>query len=613
MTVYNACQEREAAGGVSCEEVDGVQVNKNIKYHNGTELPKKFTYDLVSKGLHTSDEIVSFYYENTNYDAQGNITNVVEAGTRFKENPKNVDLREKASLPTRNYTFTYDTFNRITSEINPQFGNLNYSYDPESGMLKEIKKDNEIIKSFVYDAGRLTNIYKNGKIYKIDYDFYGNILCDGEAKLRYNSRNLMESYEFNDNTESDSYIHSYRVYYSYNHQGIRYRKKCIEEVTGMSPIVKNVNYYLSGNFILGEDWTDNNGNITKKLRYFYDADGICGIRYDGYNFTLIKDSLGNVSKVLYKGKIIGEYLYDAWGNCNVNEISIANERDRFVLYNNPFRYKGYYCDLETNMFWLSSRYYSPELCRFISPDSVDYLDPSSINGLNLYAYCNNDPINYADPSGHVAISIGLLLAIGGIVGAVIGAGASVAGQYLANGCSWENFSWGQLALDTVLGGVSGMLSMSPLGWGTMIAANAGIGFVGAVGGHLINGSDFSKLSTWVDIGLSTGLGALVGVVGGPGALNAGYLNGAKQTAGFIRAAGLYDDVLTKAVTGFYRTPGIASNALRLSGQNLVKQWNKMVVSQAGKALTKALAYGGTALLIGTAGKGWLYDWYNDYF
>lgn len=158
-----------------------------------------------------------------------------------------------------------------------------------------------------------------------------------------------------------------------------------------------------------------------------------------------------------------------------------------------------------------------------------------------------------------------LLAIGGIVGAAIGAGASVAGQYLANGCSWENFSWGQLALDTVLGGVSGMLSMSPLGLGAMVAANAGLGFVGAVGGHLINGSDFSKGSTWLDIGLSTGLGALVGLIGGAGALNAGYLNGAKQTAGFIRAAGLYDDVLTKAVTGYYRTPGIASNALRLSG------------------------------------------------
>ena len=154
--------------------------------------------------------------------------------------------------------------------------------------------------------------------------------------------------------------------------------------------------------------------------------------------------------------------------------------------------------------------------------------------------------------------------------------------------------------------------MSPLGLGAMVAANAGLGFVGAVGGHLINGSDFSKWSTWFDIVLSTLLGALVGLIGNAGALNAGYLRRAKQTAGFIRAAGLYDDVLTKVVTGGYRTAGIASNALRLSSQNLVKQWNKMVVGQAGKALTKALVYGGTALLIGAAGKGLLYDWYNDY-
>ena len=213
---------------------------------------------------------------------------------------------------------------------------------------------------------------------------------------------------------------------------------------------------------------------------------------------------------------------------------------------------------EINLYFLKSRYYDPEVGRFISPNSVDFIDSYSFFGFNLYAYCKNNPVMFVDPSGHFAISIGLLLSIGGIVGAAIGASASVAGQYLANGCRWENFSWGQLALDIVLGGVSGMLSMSPLGLGAMVATNAGLRFIRAVGGHLINGSDFSKGSTWLDIGLSTELGALVG------------------------------------------------NALRLSGQNLVKQWNKMIVGQAGKALTKALAYGGTALLIGTAGKGLLY-------
>ena len=78
-----------------------------------------------------------------------------------------------------------------------------------------------------------------------------------------------------------------------------------------------------------------------------------------------------------------------------------------------------------------------------------------------------------DPTGHFAITIGLLMAIGFGVGAIIGACASVIWQFLANGCSW-----GQLALDTVLGGFSGLLSMSTLGLGAMIAVNAGLGFVG---------------------------------------------------------------------------------------------------------------------------------------
>ena len=43
---------------------------------------------------------------------------------------------------------------------------------------------------------------------------------------------------------------------------------------------------------------------------------------------------------------------------------------------------------------MGHRYYSPELCRFIQPNDIEYLDPSSINGLNLYCYCMNNPVNY---------------------------------------------------------------------------------------------------------------------------------------------------------------------------------------------------------------------------
>ena len=63
----------------------------------------------------------------------------------------------------------------------------------------------------------------------------------------------------------------------------------------------------------------------------------------------------------------------------------------------------------------------PELCRWISPDDIEYLDPESVNGLNLYCYCLNDPVNNYDPTGHFAISLGFL--IGSIViGTAFGAG-----------------------------------------------------------------------------------------------------------------------------------------------------------------------------------------------
>ena len=146
----------------------------------------------------------------------------------------------------------------------------------------------------------------------------------------------------------------------------------------------------------------------------------------------------------------------------------------------------------------------------------------------------------------------------------------------------------------------------------MVAANAAIGFVGSVGGHLINGSDFGELSTWIDIGLSTGLSALMGLVGQEGALNPGYLNKARKTFGFIRAFDLYDDVLTRATTGFYKTSGIASNALRLSHNNLMKEWNKMIITQASSALKKSLIRGSAVSIFGSPIKGALYYWYNQF-
>ena len=107
-----------------------------------------------------------------------------------------------------------------------------------------------------------------------------------------------------------------------------------------------------------------------------------------------------------------KYVYDAWGNHKVCSSTGAEISDTtHVGHINPIRYRGYYYDVETGLYYLQTRYYDPQVGRFISPDSVDYLDPKSINGLNLYAYCGNAPVNNADPTGHSFI-YALLISIG---------------------------------------------------------------------------------------------------------------------------------------------------------------------------------------------------------
>ncbi|MBQ7374137.1 MAG: RHS repeat-associated core domain-containing protein, partial [Clostridia bacterium] len=80
--------------------------------------------------------------------------------------------------------------------------------------------------------------------------------------------------------------------------------------------------------------------------------------------------------------------------------------------------RGYYYDTETNLYYLKTRYYDSSVGRFISPDSVDFITADKINGLNLYAYCANNPIMNVDPTGKFLIA--LILGIGAIIGGIIG-------------------------------------------------------------------------------------------------------------------------------------------------------------------------------------------------
>lgn len=150
---------------------------------------------------------------------------------------------------------------------------------------------------------------------------------------------------------------------------------------------------------------DVNGNLVKEsgkgVEYYYDGSGVIGMKYNERVYFYRKDIFGNITEIIdNNGEIVVRYRYDGWGNHVVlNPDGSKNESDTFIGNINPFRYRGYYYDVETGLYYLKTRYYDPETGRFITIDDISYLAPDTVNGLNLYAYCGNNPVMNVDPNG----------------------------------------------------------------------------------------------------------------------------------------------------------------------------------------------------------------------
>ncbi len=254
--------------------------------------------------------------------------------------------------------------------------------------------------------------------------------------------------------------------------------------------------------------SSNNLLTAGALSFFYDTHGVAGFVYEGATYYYRKNIQGDVIALLdSSGKVVATYLYDAWGNCVV-----ATDTNGIGEIN-PIRYRGYYWDAEFSLYYLQSRYYSPELCRFISQDSIEYLDPESINGLNLYAYCKNNPIMYADPTGHmpewlkwvlagVAIVAAIALTVvtmGAATAITVGVGIAIGGAYgavsaKANG---QDIFTGFL-IGAVVGGVTGLVS--EMGAVIMFAGS----FLAGAGGDIAS-QRFLEKKSWDDINLVSSL------------------------------------------------------------------------------------------------------------
>jgi RHS repeat-associated protein len=145
------------------------------------------------------------------------------------------------------------------------------------------------------------------------------------------------------------------------------------------------------------------------------------------------DIVGIVGKVetspnQFEYQVVANYTYDSWGKLiSVKDKSGVDITDlEHIAHKNPLRYRGYYYDLETELYYLNARYYDPEIGRFIGADG------NFAGGLNFFAYCGNNPVNFFDLDGTVSISV--------IVGGV-GAFGTVAAIAAVTYKVMSSFTW----------------------------------------------------------------------------------------------------------------------------------------------------------------------------
>ena len=433
---------------------DGTLVfNTDYEYANGKA--ENSTTNLVSKYSQSygSDSVLSYDYS---YDANGNIT----------------EIKQNGKLTNK---YVYDSLNELKEEydyVNKFY--INYSYDG-AGNLQN-KYEQALDPNYGYPTGTQNgNTYEytdtswKDKLTKINgdnitYDANGNPLTyrDGMSMTWKNGRQLATL------TNGDTSIS-----YGYDSGSVRTTKT----VNG----VKYTYAYLNGQLMY-----ETRGDA--KFYYSYDANGILyNVRYtltDGgteYSYYYTHNSRGDIVGIYNgAGELKTHYEYDAWGNVisitdnNGNAITNPNHIGNL----NPFRYRSYYQDTETGLYYLMSRYYDAVTHRFINADGYFQAGTTILDG-NTFAYCANNPIYSSDPTGSSII-----------FGALIGGATEFFGQIIS-GKSIDEVDWGSVFVSAGTGAILGAVDVLGVGAVAGVLIKGGVSFTGSFIKYSMQGEDFN--------------------------------------------------------------------------------------------------------------------------
>ena len=353
------------------------------------------------------------------YDAWGNVSKATENGS------------------ADSHTYTYDAQGQLTREYDPDKKlYLGYQYDA-GGNLTEVRSypagaeggpegTGTVLKTFAYDStwkDQLASVTMDGKTRNFTYDANGNLLNGGKYTYSWTKGSLLEKVT-GDGLEA---------VYTYDASGIR-TSKTVNGVT--------TEYLTAGGSVLSEK---KNGIWQ---HYLYDGSGqLMAIRYKGADYYYIRDGLMTITGLVdANGAAVVYYRYDSWGRL----LGITGSLAETLGKDNPYRFKGYYYDEETGMYYLKSRYYQPEICRFISADDISIMldNPMSLWDKNLYVYGDNDPVNKKDDDGEIAQFVAM-----GIIGAVTNVGIS----FIASKVTGQDYGWKDAVVDAAVGALSAII------------------------------------------------------------------------------------------------------------------------------------------------------------
>ena len=298
--------------------------------------------------------------------------------------------------------YVYDDHNRLIAEnctnsnigITPYMSS--YSYD-SFGNITETERPNSagvtVKNTYSYENSSWRDLLTAYNGHTITYDKIGNPLS------YYNGRSYTLRWEMGRQL-LNSRVNSRTVYYDYNKDGIRIKKNVSGRYTDR--------YILDGSKVIGMERTKSGSSVKDVYHFIYDEMGNIweAVCYIGGSTTPVRyfyrtNAQGDVKQIVDSNyNVVAYYAYDAWGKLlavldgNDNPIT---DSSHFAIVN-PFRYRGYIYDTETGFYYLQSRYYDPEIGRFINADGYVTTDIEPV-AANMFAYCNNNPVNRDDYSG----------------------------------------------------------------------------------------------------------------------------------------------------------------------------------------------------------------------